>query len=51
MGILKLSISVLDIVFALLMYFFQREQTHKPTKIGFWAMIILFVLSAILIWK
>ena len=51
MAIFKLVISFFDILFALLMYFFQRDQVHKPTKIGFWAMIILFVSSAILIWR
>lgn len=51
MDIFKLVISFFDIVFALLMYFFQRDQIHKPTKIGFWAMIMLFASSAILIWK
>ena len=51
MELFKLVISVFDIIFALLMYFFQRDQIHKPTKFGFWAMIVLFTASAVLIWK
>lgn len=51
MNISKLVVTFLDIVFILLLYFFQREQTHRPTKIGFWAMIILFIENAVLIWK
>lgn len=51
MNISKLVVTFLDITFILLLYFFQREQTHRPTKIGFWAMIILFIENAVLIWK
>lgn len=51
MAIFKLAISIFDILFALLMYFFQRDQKHKPTKIGFWAMILLYITNMILIWS
>lgn len=50
MEIFKFVISLFNISFALLMYFFQRDQIHKPTKIGFWAMILLYIANMILIW-
>ena len=51
MNLLKLVVTFLDIAFILLMYFFQRGQMHKPTKIGFWAIIMLLFENVVLIWK
>lgn len=51
MKIFKLIISVLDIAMATLMFFFQREQVNKATKIGFWIMILLYIANVIWIWK
>lgn len=51
MTILKLLISAVDFVMAMLMFFFLRGQVHKATKIGFGVMILLYIANVILMWN
>lgn len=51
MYVLKMILTFIDVAFAMMMYFFQREEKVRVTKIGACFMILLICANAVLIWR